>query len=212
MEKYTVIIPALNEEQTIENIIRVFKGLPSITDIHVMVDDRTTDRTQEIANYAGAATWRMVGVQGKGELVEFGLTMVHTENVILSDADYTRFPSNVTYLLAPITLGKEMRIIVPRIPGPAQWEISGFPYPFDLFAWGMMSGLRSFPMEMLKDTTGFHGYLLENQLNQAAERQGYAISRMLENGVVAPLRFTEARMEALKADLQWGRENGVLDG
>jgi hypothetical protein len=87
--------------------------------------------------------------------------------------------------------------------------MGGAPFPFNPTAWGVNSGLRSFPKFLVADIT-LHGYLVETQLNQEARKQGIVIEYLSESALVQPLRFSERRLEAMEEDRAWGVANGVL--
>jgi hypothetical protein len=95
------------------------------------------------------------------------------------------------------------------MPTPAEWKAGGAPFPFKRGAWGVNSGLRSFPKFLLDDIE-LHGYLVETQLNQAAERHDVQIEQLYEPSFIQPLRFSERRLQAMEEDRAWGVANGVL--
>ena len=206
-----VIIPALNEEKTIHHIVRACLHAPSISVVHVMIDADTTDNTYEEARTAGASVNRFHGVKGKGQLINYVAQVVQTPRVMLCDGDYTRFSPHIAEIATAIHHSNDtMRIIVPRMPTPAQWKVGGAPFPFNPGAWGVNSGLRSFPKFLLDDIT-LHGYLVETQLNQAAGTRGVIIEQLYEPSFVQPLRFSQRRLEAMEADRAWGVANGILN-
>ena len=211
MLMYDVIIPALNEQETIGQIVREFRKHPRIREVNVMVDGETTDDTYSVALNAGAVVYRLLGVTGKGQLIRWGLTTIVTEYVVLSDADYTGLNHHTITLLAPqYRPMRQMRIVVPKTPTKKEWRDSKFPIEFNHTAWAWNSGLRSFPTDLAYGIE-FHGYLTETQLNKAAKEREYEVSLIPEASLHAPLRFTQKRMEAMEADRQWGLKNGVFD-
>jgi glycosyltransferase involved in cell wall biosynthesis len=205
-----VIIPALNESTTIRHIISACLHAPSIWQVHVAVDDKTTDNTDDIAFEAGAIVHRHPGVMGKAQLIKMVLPETSTARVMLCDGDYTRFSPHIAEVTTAIHHPFDtMRIIVPKMPTAAQWQIGNAPFPFHPDAWSVNSGLRSFPRQLAEELD-LHGYLVETQLNQAAESHAVTVERLYEPGFVQPLRFSERRIEAMEADRAWGLANGVL--
>jgi glycosyltransferase involved in cell wall biosynthesis len=205
-----VIIPALNEAYTIDHIVRACLHAPSIHMVHVAVDDMTTDTTADIAYQAGAQVHRHPGIIGKGQLINMVISQTASQRIMLCDADYLRFSPHIAEMATAIHHPHDvMRIVVPRMPSPAQWKVGGAPFPFYASAWGVNSGLRSFPRH-LADGLDLHGYLVETQLNQAAHKDGMTIDQIYETAFVQPLRFTKRRLEAMETDRQWGIANGVL--
>ena len=205
-----VIIPALNEASTIDHIVRACLHAPSIWQVHLAVDDRTTDDTVDIAHEAGGIIHRHPGITGKGQLIKMVYPETATARIMLCDADYTRFSPHIaemaTAIHHPIDV---MRSMVPRMPTPSEWTRSNAAFPFYSSAWGVNSGLRSFP-RFLAAELDLHGYLVETQLNQEAQFREVAIEQIYESAFVQPLRFTKARLEAMEADRQWGLAHGVL--
>jgi glycosyltransferase involved in cell wall biosynthesis len=207
-----VIIPALNEARSIDHIVRACQHAPSIYLVHVAVDDRTTDNTADVAYEAGALVHRHPGIIGKGQLIKATIPETATARVMLCDADYTRFSPHIAEMTTAIHHPYDvMRIMVPKHPTPQEWNNGKAPFPFYKEAWGMNSGLRSFP-RTLAENLDLHGYLVETQLNQAAQEHGVVIDQIYETAFVQPLRFTERRLEAMETDRAWGIANGVLRG
>jgi hypothetical protein len=207
-----VIIPALNEETTIYHIVASCLRAPSISVVHVMVDAKTTDGTAGAALSAGAVVNRFHGVSGKGQLISYVAQVVQSPRIMLCDGDYTRFSPHIAEIATAIHHSNDtMRIIVPRPPTPAQWKAGGAPFPFNPGAWGVNSGLRSFP-KFLLDNIELHGYLTETQLNREAGSRGVIIEQLYEPSFIQPLRFSQRRLEAMEEDRAWGVANGILNG
>lgn len=214
LEQSDVVIPALNEEQNIGRIVSVFKDHPQVSNVFVIVDDATTDYTTEVAYEAGATCHRLTGVTGKGQLLQWGITLTKTPRIIFSDGDYTRFASIAVDYLFTIWEPYSMRLVVPRYPSAREWKNGGLNVPFTDYAWSVNTGLRSFPRDLVVSKEGkiidLHGYLVETQLNQWAKMRDYPIVPIYCPSVHAPLRFTKRRLEAMEADRRWGLENGVF--
>lgn len=204
-----VIIPCLNEEKTIYNIVHTFKQHARIGNVIVMIDDATKDNTESEAKLAGAETLRLNGITGKGQLIRWGTVgMSDVERVILSDGDYMRINKHVVEMVSSPQVDC-MRVIVPRFPGAARWNASGFPRPFDASAWAVNSGLRSVPFCLIQGQV-LHGYLTETQLNKKAREEGIDIELIQVDSLIAPLRFTDKRLAAMEEDRQWGLDHGVF--
>jgi glycosyltransferase involved in cell wall biosynthesis len=204
-----VVIPAYNEEKTIRHIVAACLHAPSIHRVHVVIDNKTTDDTASAALSGGANIYRYHGLEGKGQLLKYGLQFVETQRVMFCDGDYTRFSPHIAEVTTAIHSTDTMRIVVPKMPTPAEWEKDGPPFGFNPGAWSMNSGLRSLPRHMVDDLD-LYGYLTETQLNQAAGTRGITITHLYEPAFVQPLRFSEARLQAMETDRQWGMANGVL--
>ena len=73
--KLVVQIPALNEAQTIADVIgRIPRGIPGIDEVQVLVvDDGSSDRTGELARQAGADVVRHAQRRGVGAAFRSGV-------------------------------------------------------------------------------------------------------------------------------------------
>jgi dolichol-phosphate mannosyltransferase len=94
----SLVIPALDEEESIEITLREFLGLGIFEEI-ILVDNGSSDRTADIAKRVGA---RVVSepIRGYGRALMKGLAEVRTEYVVLTEADNSFFPADVAKLLA----------------------------------------------------------------------------------------------------------------
>ncbi len=103
----TVVIPAYNEIQTIEEILDRVKAVNIATEI-VVVDDGSVDGTRE---YLKALSDPLVKVhlheknQGKGAAVRTGIEKASGEVIIIQDADLEYDPREYPNLLKPIQEG-----------------------------------------------------------------------------------------------------------
>jgi glycosyltransferase involved in cell wall biosynthesis len=94
----TILLPAYNEEQSIGKTIREIKGLYPDCEI-IVVDDGSTDRTQEEAAQAGANVWKHPYNIGNGAAIKTGLRYASGEWVLMMDADGQHKPSDIARLL-----------------------------------------------------------------------------------------------------------------
>ena len=82
-----VIIPALNEEKTIGNLVSQLK---KIFEKVIVINDGSTDKTEEIARKNGAIVLSHQKSKGKGEALKTGFQFILKENisaVITMDGD-----------------------------------------------------------------------------------------------------------------------------
>ena len=96
------MIPALNEELTIEPVLAAAQRL---TDDLVVVDGRSTDGTVELAKRYGARVVTDNGV-GKGDAIRVGLDNVAHPITVFIDADGSHDPNDIERLVAPIAQGE----------------------------------------------------------------------------------------------------------
>lgn len=93
----TVIIPALNEEKTIGNVVRLAKNSPKVTEV-IVVDDKSADNTVGVASQAGASIITSTKL-GKATSMKDGVLFAHNPLVTFLDADVTTYPENIISLL-----------------------------------------------------------------------------------------------------------------
>ena len=94
-QKITVIIPCLNEEQGIEQVLR---RLPEFVDECIVVDNGSTDRTSEVARQYGAKVIRE-DVRGYGRSYKTGFNSAEGDLIITLDGDHSYPPDAISYLL-----------------------------------------------------------------------------------------------------------------
>jgi glycosyltransferase involved in cell wall biosynthesis len=91
----TVIIPCLNEEQGIEQVLR---RLPTFVDQIIVVDNGSTDRTSDIAGSLGAHVIREE-VRGYGRAYKRGFRAATSDLIVTLDGDHSYPADAISYLL-----------------------------------------------------------------------------------------------------------------
>jgi len=109
------LIPAFNEEKSIAQVI---KELPKdIVDEIVVVDNASTDATQEIALRNGAKVVEEPH-RGYGAACLKGLESIdNAVIVVIIDGDHSDYPEQITRLLEPIASGNADFVIGSRVLG-----------------------------------------------------------------------------------------------
>lgn len=107
MKKLVIIIPALNEEPTIAQVIAAIpRAIASITSIEtIVIDDGSTDRTSAVAAAAGARVVQHQDTLGVGAAFKTGLRealKAGADYIVNIDADGQFNPQDIPTLLAPI--------------------------------------------------------------------------------------------------------------
>lgn len=91
----TVIIPCLNEEQGIEQVLR---RMPDFVDQVIVVDNGSTDRTSEVAVSLGAEVIRE-DVRGYGRSYKKGFSCAKGDLIVTLDGDHSYPPDAISYLI-----------------------------------------------------------------------------------------------------------------
>jgi glycosyltransferase involved in cell wall biosynthesis len=94
-QSITVIIPCLNEEQGIEQVLR---RMPDFVDEVIVVDNASTDRTSEVAASFGAQVIREE-VRGYGRSYKRGFAQACGDIIVTLDGDHSYPPDAISYLL-----------------------------------------------------------------------------------------------------------------
>jgi glycosyltransferase involved in cell wall biosynthesis len=117
MSAVSVIIPALNEEEPIADVVREVAATTIPADI-IVVDNGSADRTAERAREAGA---RVVSepIPGYGRACMAGIRTLSPECdiVVFLDGDGSDCPEFMNYLVDPIAAGKYDFVIGSRTRG-----------------------------------------------------------------------------------------------
>jgi glycosyltransferase involved in cell wall biosynthesis len=116
----SVVIPAFNEERTIEALIARVQRAPIEKEI-VVVDDCSTDGTRaKLGALAEQGVIRMLGHehnQGKGAALRTGFAAARGDIVIVQDADLEYDPAEYPKLIQPILDGKADVVYGSRFAG-----------------------------------------------------------------------------------------------
>ncbi|MEU2771484.1 glucosyl-3-phosphoglycerate synthase [Streptomyces sp. NPDC007162] len=122
-QSVSVVLPALNEEETVGDIVAVIRHdlmrqTPLVDEI-VVVDSGSTDRTAEVAAAAGARVVhrdtilpRIPAVPGKGEVLWRSLLVTTGDVICFVDADLKDFSSDfVTGIVGPLLTEPDVHLV-----------------------------------------------------------------------------------------------------
>ncbi len=159
-----VIIPALNEEEAIKEIV---EGFPDEFRGHkverYVIDGGSSDSTRELAKESGATVIEQRLGGGKGDGLRQALNQVEADIYVMIDGDGTYNPGEVEQLVTPILEGEAEHVIGRR----SNREKGSIPrlnllgnYLFNMITslttgkriHDMLSGYRAFTSQSLKDT------------------------------------------------------------
>jgi len=124
----TVVIPALNEAQTIADVISQAKNY---SDNIIVIDGNSTDNTTDISLSLGATIVKDHG-QGKGEAIRTVIPHLKREITVFIDADGSHDPRDIPALIAPIVEGRADHVSASRLTGGSSELHGGFDECFRL--------------------------------------------------------------------------------
>ena len=103
--KVSVIIPAHNEADSIEYVIKLAERTKFVNDI-IVINNASTDETHEVSKKLGARVFDCIS-KGKGYAMEEGLKQAKNEIVVFLDADIENYEEDVIErLVSPILEGQ----------------------------------------------------------------------------------------------------------
>jgi hypothetical protein len=112
-ERIAVLIPALNEEQTIADVVHAFRAMLPAARI-ILFDNASTDGTARRARAAGAEIWYEPR-RGKGNVVQAMFRSIDADVYIMVDGDATYPAERVHDLIRPILNGSADMVIGSRL-------------------------------------------------------------------------------------------------
>jgi len=189
-----ILIPTLDEEETIGMVIRGFKseGFENV----FVIDGNSADSTREIARREGARVVVQQG-RGKGAAVKQAFARIEDEIIVIIDGDGTYSPSEVRKLLDPIVKGEAEHVIGNRFAyGGAfaklhrlgNWvlnKIFGFGYGIRLN--DILSGYRALTRDAVKKMNlEVEGFEIEAEMAIESVKKGIKIKEV-------PIRYEKRK-------------------
>jgi glycosyltransferase involved in cell wall biosynthesis len=111
--RIAILIPALNEEQTIADVIESFRAVAPDARI-IVFDNASTDATSEKAREAGAEV-RYEARRGKGNVVQSMFRSVDADVYVMVDGDSTYPPDKLHDVMKPVIDGVADMVIGSRL-------------------------------------------------------------------------------------------------
>ena len=167
-----VIIPAYNEEDSIEKVIR---DIPSIVDEIIVVNNNSTDATSQNALEAGA-TVLSEPKSGYGNACLKGIDYIkhqktETAIVVFLDGDYSDYPEELHKIIAPIIEDNIDFVIGSRVE---RFREKGAMQPQQIFGnWLATSLMRIFFKSRFTDLGPFRAIKYSTLLSLKMEDQTY---------------------------------------
>lgn len=126
--RVSVVIPTLNEEPTIAEII---KGCKPYADEVIVVDGHSRDGTREVAAALGVKVV-LDNQKGKGEAIRHVIDFVSGDIIVFIDADGSHDPRDIPKLVEPIARGEADHVSASRLIGGSSELHGGFDECFRL--------------------------------------------------------------------------------
>jgi glycosyltransferase (TIGR04182 family) len=187
-EDVCILIPALNEEETIEQVVLDFRAL-GFENI-LVIDGHSTDSTTEKAQSAGARVIVQSG-QGKGQAMKEAFGLIKERFVVLIDGDGTYLPSEVHLLLDPIRDGRADHIVGNRfgnLEGGAFKRLNMFGnriinHFFNIIYGAhladILSGYRAFTIDAIRSLDlNMAGFEIESEMTIESVKKGQRIGEV----------------------------------
>lgn len=105
----TVIIPVINEEKTIANVVRFARESENVSEV-LVIDDKSLDNTVNEARNAGATIVTSTKI-GKGASMRDGLLMAHNDIIVYIDGDIENYSKDTISKLAGPVIKNEVDFV-----------------------------------------------------------------------------------------------------
>jgi len=184
-DQVCVLIPTLNEEPTIGDLVQQFFSL-GYTDI-LVIDGKSSDRTREKALAAGARVEVQTG-KGKGNAFIQALSLINKPYVVLLDGDGTYAPEDAASLLNPLVMGYDQsignRLIQDNFASFHRLNLTGnhilnwlFKVAHGKYLYDILSGYRAFTLSSLKRMHLYEeGFGIETEVSSEAVKNNDRIA------------------------------------
>lgn len=180
----SILIPAYNEQASIENVLKGLAEWKARAEI-IIVDDASTDRTAEIAERAGYRVIRHRINRGYGAALKTGIRAASGDIIVMMDADSEHNAAQISRLLDNFddndmvvgARGKGSHAPVIRRPG--KWLLSKVAnYLAQTSIPDLNSGFRAFRKDVTKLFLHIlpNGFSFTTTLTLALFKEGYNIA------------------------------------
>jgi dolichol-phosphate mannosyltransferase len=180
-----VLIPTLNEEESIESVVRDFKALGF--EKILVIDGHSADQTAIKAERAGARVVLQSGT-GKGQAMMEAFYLIEENYILLIDGDGTYLPSEAPGLLEPVLKGRADHVVgnrFARLKGGSLKRLNMvgnklinrfFVLIYRIRLTDILSGYRAFTIESIRmldlSTPGFE---IESEMTIESVKKGLRI-------------------------------------
>lgn len=195
----TILIPALNEEQTIEIVIKKAKKFIEENNIDgevLVINNNSTDRTEEIALKNGARVLKEIK-KGYGNALRRGIDEANGKYIIMGDADDSYNFLEIKEMYESLLAGNEL--VIGNRFYHIQKEAMKFSHRY--IGTPMLNGLINFKFKAnIKDVNcGLRGFEKEKikKLNLKSEGMEFA-SEMIIKAIKGKLKIAQVNINFYK--------------
>ncbi|NHN58918.1 MULTISPECIES: S-layer glycoprotein N-glycosyltransferase AglJ [Halorussus] len=211
-EDVCVLIPTLNEAETIGDVIDGFtsRGFENV----LVVDGNSTDGTTDEAREHSARVMQQSGT-GKGQAIREAVRHIDAEYVLMLDGDGTYRPEDADVMLEPLLEGRYEHVIGNRFADMEDGAMSRL----NRFGNGMFNRVfRHIHGENFEDIlSGYRAFTRESMENFYLDADGFGVEtemavECVKHDVattVVPIRY-EARPNGSDTNLHPIRDGGVI--
>lgn len=208
-KRIVVIIPAVNEEESITNVLQ---DIPGFVDEIIVVDNGSSDNTAKIARENGA-TVLTENERGYGAACLKGIELIKSKNydiVVFLDGDYSDHPEEMNLIMKPIINDDYDMVIGSRMIGHRQ---KGAMLPQALFGnWLAAFLIKLFWKYKFTDLGPFRAikYVSLMKLNMADRNFGWTVEMQIK-AAKQKLKCTEVPVSYRKR-IGTSKVTGTLSG
>lgn len=203
----TVVIPAYNEEGYIEQTLNAINNWAIKAEV-IVVNDGSTDRTEQILKGYDVIAFTLKKNRGKGQALMEGIKNANGDVLLFLDADLGQSAKEAEKLIYPILEGKaDMTIaILPKAKTKGGFGLvknfaqKGIYFLTGFNATAPLSGQRAMKREIIEQLQLVDGFGIEVGLTIDTIRKGYSIVE-----VEVPLSHRETGRD-LKGFVHRGKE------
>lgn len=205
----TIILPCLNEAESLKNLIPTLKQAYPTAEI-IVVDDGSSDASTQIAHQNGANVITHPYSLGNGAAIKAGARAAKGEVLVFMDADGQHDPQDIKRLLTTLEQGYDMVVGAREAKSQASWGrwlANGF-YNW-LSSWvvghriaDLTSGFRAVKADKFREFISLlpNGFSYPTTITMAFFRAGYTVGYI---PIVAHKRIGKSHIRPLRDGIRF---------
>lgn len=213
--RVAAVIPALNEEATIGDVVSTLRHVNTVSEI-IVVSDGSTDRTAELARSAGARVIEHKENMGKAAAMQTGFSATEAPVILFLDADLIGLtPAHVAALIGPAVSGEADMTVGIFEDGRGMTDMAQMVAPY---LSGQRAVRRDIVTEMFRDDpeAGECRFGIEVALTRHVNQKGYKkaevslgeLSHRMKEEKLGPIKGAAARLKMYYEILKYAATKG----